>query len=218
VTFGIENAVDISGQMQESARLLTKDPLSNFSDEELLRAVAAGDKEAFGILYNRFAPRLLGVARRTLADQADAEDVVHDVFLEAWRRASDYDPARGSVVSWLLVRTRSRALDRLKAFSRKRSKSLDEAVGSDDDSLSTNESLAAETRDPALDIDSAEVWYAMGDLPPDQRAVVELAYFDGLTLIEVGVSLGIPSGTVKSRLARAVATLRSLFVQPPQTV
>lgn len=181
------------------------------SDRELLAAIAAGDKGAFGALYHRYAARLLGVARRTLAHQEDAEDVVHDVFLEVWRRAEDYDPTRGNVVSWLLVRTRSRALDRLKSPSQKRRKSLDDGFGGEEESSRMNDAFAAETRDPALDLDSAEVWSALGDLPADQRAVVELAYFEGLTLIEVGASLGIPPGTVKSRLSRAVAALRDVF-------
>lgn len=181
------------------------------SDRELLAAIAAGDKEAFGALYHRYAARLLGVARRTLAHQEDAEDIVHDVFLEVWRRADDYDPARGNVVSWLLVRTRSRALDRLKSPSQKRRKSLDDGCGGEEESSTTSDIGTVETRDPALDLDSAEVWSALGDPPADQRAVVELAYFEGLTLIEVGASLGIPAGTVKSRLSRAVAALRDLF-------
>jgi RNA polymerase sigma-70 factor, ECF subfamily len=212
VTSGIDNAVesDKCAPNNDGANMPT--PLPHVSDQELLQAIAAGDKDALGALYHRFAARLLGVARRTLAHQADAEDLVHDVFLEVWRRAGDYDAARGSVASWLLVRTRSRALDRLKVTIRTRSKSLDDGSGGDDESASVAENLAAETRDPAVDLDSAEVWYAMGDLPADQRAVVELAYFEGLTLVEVGASLGIPAGTVKSRLSRAVAALRILFV------
>ena len=211
MTSGIENDVEVEANAQAGGQAVVS-PFMNHSDEDLIRAIAAGDKDAFGALYHRFAPRLLGVARRTLAHQADAEDLVHDVFLEAWRRAADYDATRGSVASWLLVRTRSRALDRLKASSRIRGKSLDDTFSGEDDGSSAAESVAADTRDPALDLDSAEVWYAMGDLPAEQRAVVELAYFEGLTLMEVGVSLGIPAGTVKSRLARAVAALRNLFV------
>ncbi len=212
MTSSIENAIDAETHAQASNGQTTVAPLLKHSDKDLIDAIAAGDTEAFGALYHRFAPRLLGVARRTLVIHADAEDLVHDVFLEVWRRAADYDAARGSVASWLLVRTRSRALDRLKVSIRNRSKSLDDVSSGDDESPSATENLAAETRDPALDLDSAEVWYAMGGLPADQRAVVELAYFEGLTLIEVGVSLGIPPGTVKSRLSRAVATLRDLFV------
>lgn len=212
MTSSIENVVEVEANTQADGGQSMVTPYMNHSDEDLLRAIAEGDKDALGALYHRFAPRLLGVARRTLAHQADAEDLVHDVFLEVWRRAGDYDAARGTVAAWLLVRTRSRALDRLKSNNRIRGKSLDDVSSSEDDNASVVESVAAETRDPALDLDSAEVWYAMGDLPADQRAVVELAYFEGLTLMEVGVSLGIPAGTAKSRLARAVAALRNLFV------
>ncbi len=212
MTSGIDDALGVEAHPQAGGDKVMETVLPIPSDQELLQAIAAGDKEAFGALYHRFAPRLLGVARRTLAHEADAEDLVHDIFLEVWRRAGDYDAARGTVASWLLVRARSRALDRLKATIRKRGKSLDIGFGGDEDSSSAAETMAAETRDPALDLDSAEVWYAIGGLPADQRAILELAYFQGLTLIEVGVSLGIPAGTVKSRLSRAVATLRDLFV------
>ncbi|HRI65981.1 MAG TPA: sigma-70 family RNA polymerase sigma factor [Polyangium sp.] len=181
------------------------------SDRDLLASIAVGEKEALGALYHRHVARLLGVARRTLAHHEDAEDVVHDVFLEVWRYAEDYDPTRGTVASWLLVRTRSRSLDRLKSPSQRRRKSLDHAAIGEDESAFGTEVLMAETRDPALDLDSAQVWSALHQLPLDQRAVVELAYFEGLTLIEVGESLGIPAGTVKSRLSRAVAALRELF-------
>jgi len=208
----MENVIEVDAHPQASNGKVMVTVLPNSSDQELLQAIAAGDKEALGELYHRFAPRLLGVARRTLCITADAEDLVHDVFIEVWRRAGDYDAARGTVASWLLVRTRSRALDRLKANRRIRGKSLDDGVSGDDDGVSAAEFMVAETRDPALDLDSAEVWYAIGDLPADQRVIVELAYFEGLTLMEVGVSLGIPAGTVKSRLARAVAALRNIFI------
>lgn len=181
------------------------------SDVEVLQAIANGDKNALGILYNRFVARLLGAARRMLSNSQDAEDIVHDVFVEVWRRAADYDDSRGSVAAWLLIRTRSRALDRLKSPSLRRHESLDDGVCCEDDFSSTATNLVSDTWDPTQDLDGAHVWMALADLPDEQRVVVELAYFEGLTLIEVGDCLGIPAGTVKSRLSRAVATLRERF-------
>ena len=75
--------------------------------------MAAGDRDALGALYDLHAPMLLGLAKRMLGSQAAAEDLLHDVFLEVWHHAAEYDPARGAVRAWLIVRTRSRALDRL---------------------------------------------------------------------------------------------------------
>ena len=187
-------------------------PLSPIrSDVELLRAIADGDKDALGVLYHRFAARLLGVARRLLSNPEDAEDIVHDVFIEVWRRAADYDHSRGTVGAWLLVRTRSRALDRLKSPSQRRHDSFDVDLLRDDDAFSEMNELAIESWDPASYLDGAQVWTALEDLAVEQRVVVELAYFEGMTLIEVGNCLGIPEGTVKSRLSRAVAALRERF-------
>ena len=80
-------------------------------DEVLVRAIASGDTRALAALYDRHAPLMLGLARRIVGGTSEAEDIVHDVFVEAWRRASDYDESRGSVKAWLLLRTRSRAID-----------------------------------------------------------------------------------------------------------
>lgn len=205
-----EGAVGQVHPMSNDAEEIDASRIS-LSDVELLRAIADGDKDALGGLYNRFVMRLLGVARRMLPNGQDAEDVVHDVFVEVWRRAVDYDESRGSVAAWLLIRTRSRALDRLKSPSHKRHDSLDDGMSRDDERLSSAADLSDEAWDPALHLDGAHVWMALADLPDEQRVVVELAYFDGLTLIEVGNCLGIPAGTVKSRLSRAVATLRERF-------
>ncbi|MEZ4468804.1 MAG: sigma-70 family RNA polymerase sigma factor [bacterium] len=84
-------------------------------DTRLVLGMAQGDKSALGQLYDRHAPLLLGVALRLLGDRPEAEDLVHDVLIEAWQRADTYDPARASVRSWLLLRLRSRALDRLRS-------------------------------------------------------------------------------------------------------
>lgn len=180
-------------------------------DLDLLRSIAEGDRAALAALYHRFSARLLGAARRTLASQEDAEDIVHDVFLEVWRRAADYDASRGSVAAWLLVRTRSRSLDRLKSPGRRRRASIEEEPSSDKAPGAARAQLASETPDLTIELDGAQVWRALGELPPDQRAVVELAYFEGLTLVEVGACLGVPAGTVKSRLSRAIAAMRALF-------
>jgi RNA polymerase sigma-70 factor (ECF subfamily) len=127
-------------------------------------------------------------------------DVVHDVFLEAWRRASGYDPARGTVRAWLLVRLRSRALDRHRAAS---------GAPVPIDSIGQLEERAAEAEDPALAPDRAAVRRALETLSDEQRAVLELGYFQGLSSSEIALRTGIPIGTVKSRVATALARLRA---------
>lgn len=156
--------------------------------------LAGGDQAALAALYDRHAPIMLGVATALLSDRADAEDVLHDVFVEAWNRAADFDAARGTVRAWLLVRLRSRCLDRLKAPRRARRADLDDA-GLD--------RQAAPATDPLLRHTRASVRTALGALSPEQRMVVALAYFHGLSTSDIAARLQIPTGTVKSRLFAA---------------
>lgn len=180
-------------------------------DVELVRAIAAGDRAGLATLYDRYAPILLGLAMRLLRDRREAEDLLHDVFLEVWRQARDYDPDRGSVRSWLLMRLRSRALDRLKSAGYARVVSLDGSPPRD-------EPVSLEA-DPALGPDCALVRRALAELPTDQRTVLELSYFEGLSLSEIAEKLGVPIGTIKSRLARALGRLREeLDVAPSGTL
>lgn len=174
-------------------------------DEHLLAAVIDGDRGALARLYDRYGPVLLGLARRILGDRPEAEDLVHDVFVEAWRRAEDFDPERGSVRAWLILRLRSRAIDRVKAAPHARTTSLDApGVGEPDD-------RAGAAEDPALAADRSAVRRALMGLPPEQRAVLWLGYFEGLSSSEIATRTGVPIGTVKSRVAAALARLRSVL-------
>ena len=174
-----------------------REETSHEEDTLLVEAVAAGDRAALATLYDRHSGVLFAVARQLLNERAEIEDLVHDVFLEVWKRAHTYDPARASVRRWLLVRLRSRALDRLRshAFSRRRSLDRDDRVAPDD---------------PSQDLDARRVAGLLAELGDDQRAVVTLAYFDGLSSSEIATELGIPIGTVKSRMAAAMQRLRAL--------
>jgi RNA polymerase sigma-70 factor (ECF subfamily) len=176
-------------------------PTTQQSDLDLIEKIARGDRDALARLYDRYAPILLAVGQRILGERREAEDLLHDVFLEAWRSIRDYDGTRGSVRGWLCLRMRSRALDRLRSAGRARVVSMDE-VG-----LPESESVCSE--DPALGPDRARVRSALAMLSPEQRAVIELAYFEGLTSSEIATHLSIPIGTVKSRVAAAMSRLRA---------
>ncbi|HND33565.1 MAG TPA: sigma-70 family RNA polymerase sigma factor [Myxococcota bacterium] len=169
-------------------------------DDSLLRRMAGGDRSAMGLLYDRQAPLLLGVTIKMGFDREAAEDLVHDLFLEVWRAAADYDPHRGSVRTWLLVRLRSRALDR------RRSGHARHMVAVAD--LQTVDRPQAVEEDPVLSSDRAAVVRELDQLPPEQRQVLELAYFEGLSAAEIAGRVGIPTGTVKSRLASGLGKLR----------
>jgi RNA polymerase sigma-70 factor (ECF subfamily) len=169
-------------------------------DEQLVRAAAAGDRDALGALYDRFAPSMLAVAQRILGGPREAEDVVQDVFLEAWHRARYYDRERGTVRTWLMLRLRSRALDRVRAARRTAGVSLDE-IGA----------LRQPTAEDgvAMAPDGQVLHRALSGLPDDQRIVIELGYFSGFTCAEIAARLELPIGTVKSRMSRGVAQLRT---------
>lgn len=175
------------------------------SDADLIEAITGGDREALAELYERFAPLLLALAGRLLRTPEEAEDTVQDVFLEVWRHVGDYVPARGSVAAWLSIRTRCRALDRLKTPSRARNVRL---VDEEDRPL---DAADLPDWDPAPGLDGAMVWRKLAELPAEQRVVLGLAYSEGLTMSEISERLAIPIGTVKSRLARAASALREMI-------
>lgn len=169
-------------------------------DRELLARMARGHSDALGHLHDRYCNLLLATAVRILGNHREAEDLVHDVLMEVWQKCADYDPERGSVRTWLLVRLRSRALDRCRRAGRFRVETFE------DRALDAGASAADE---PAQRLDHARVRRALAELPPAQRLALELAYFDGLSASEIAARLDIPIGTVKSRTAAGLAKLRA---------
>jgi RNA polymerase sigma-70 factor (ECF subfamily) len=170
-------------------------------DRALVAALVAGDRNALGALYDRHAGVLQGLATRILGDANQAEDLVHDVFLEAWHRAAEYDAARGTLRAWLIVKTRSRALD-----VRIRRRRFQDAVARS--AVEPNGDGVAEATDPTARLEGARLRSASAGLPEDLVIVLDLAYFEGLSCSEIAARVGVPIGTVKSRLARALGNLR----------
>lgn len=166
----------------------------------MVRAMARGDNGALAELYDRYAGTMLALAQRIVGRGAEAEDIIHDVFLETWRHSADYDPARGSVKAWLLLRTRSRSLDVQKSARVKK-----QASGLSDTWLAQ---LGDPSRDTASSADQARIRQVLVDLSPEQREVLLLGYFEGLSSSEIAERVGVPLGTVKSRVAAALAALR----------
>jgi RNA polymerase sigma-70 factor (ECF subfamily) len=172
------------------------------NDAALMAAVVRGDKSALGALYDRHCRLLLALGLRVLGDRTSAEDVLHDVILEAWHQAGTFDPARGSVRAWLVTRMRSRALDRRAAGQRQARLQ---------DSAGRVAQATVLTKTSPTGIDSQRVRHRVEELSAELRAVVELAYFEGLSSSEIAARLGIPMGTVKSRMARALGTLKGVL-------
>lgn len=166
-------------------------------DAALVERARTGDRAAFGCLYDRFSPILLGAAVRLFRDRREADDLVHDVFLEAWQHVREYDAAKGSVRTWLLLRLRSRALDRMGRAEFRKTTLLDDALGS----------VEARARPGTDAVDVIAVRRALEALEEDVRSVLERTYFEGLTAREIAEQTSVPLGTVKSRLARGLSVL-----------
>jgi len=173
--------------------------VEELTDHEIVKAIAAGSREALGTLYDRHGTAMMVTARRILRDETSAHDLVHDVFLEAWQQAGAYDPARASVRTWLMLRLRSRGLDRLRSIVRSRT----DTVGVQGGVLE----VATES-DPTIGPDAVRVRKLLCNLPEGQRVLLSLTYFEGVSLSEAAEPFHEPIGTIKSRLSRALSRLR----------
>jgi len=177
----------------------------------LLKKIGAGDRVSFDLLYDRFADRLFGIAYGVLNQREAAEDVVQDVFVQIWEKAALYDASRGRPLTWAVILTRHKAIDRLRSNQRRRQ-------------LQEDAEREAETHDPfdehtsldaaAVGETTARVRRAMMELPPDQRQSLELAFFSYLTHVEIAEQLQQPLSTIKGRIRRGMAKLRELL--PPE--
>lgn len=176
-------------------------------DAGLLRRMAAGDESALGVLYDRWSPLLHSLALRIVRDADDAEEVVEETFWQAWRQAGRYESSRGAVSTWLTMMLRSRALDRVRAKRRAREERWDGITEPSD--AETDAPSGAEPLQSASDGErSAAVRHAVTELPEEQRQVVEMAYFGGLSQSEIAEATGQPLGTVKTRARLALQKLR----------
>jgi len=196
--------------MSSPAVIIPPDEEKHAVDAQILQRIAAGDQAALGELYDRFSRPLFSVALRVLNDAAEAEDVLHDVFVTLWDKAADFESSRGHAFSWALTLTRNRAIDRVRSRKR-RSEILTQAVPADlgydeaaDAKLDSADTLWVKEK-------AAAVRSAVATLPADQRQVLELAYFGGLTQQQIAEKLSAPLGTIKARIRRALLKLRDVI-------
>lgn len=178
-------------------------------ESRLVAAVVRGERDALAVLYDRHAGRLTALATRILGDVAQAEDVVHDVFVEAWHHAHEFDAERGTARAWLTIRARSRALDRL--GHRERGVRVASRVGAE------AAAWTAADRDAEGRHDAQVLRSSILGLPGELADMIEGAYYHGMSATELADRFAIPVGTVKSRLARALAQLRQQLVSPTAT-
>jgi RNA polymerase sigma-70 factor (ECF subfamily) len=186
---------------------VTRDTRTTEDDRVLLQAVAGGSTEALGRLYDRHAPTVFAIARRMLGRLEDAEEVVQDVFTQLWRQAARYDAARATVAGWVVMVARTRAIDRL----RSRQARPDEAAGTEPATLTLASPAAAPDALTMSAEEARRVRSALAALPEQQRVLLELACYEGLTHSEIAERTAIPLGTVKTRMRTAMTTLRDVL-------
>lgn len=174
------------------------------ADSELAVAMAAGSQDALALLYDRYSGLAYGIALRVLGDPGRAEDAVQEAFLNVWNRAGAFDPARGSLRSWLLTAVRNRSIDYLRGRGahERREQDLEPVIA-----------MVGASSDPwhevSLKLERDAVREALTSLPPEQRQAVELAYFGGYSQTEIADLTRVPLGTVKGRLRLALEKLSS---------
>ena len=172
---------------------------SRASDAALVARIVQRDESALAALYDRYSGMLSSVLNRILRDSQAAEEILQDIFYQLWRTATQFDASRGSLPGWLLVIARNRAISRLRRHNPASGEELQENTVV----LPTNlESTIAKQQLVG------KVKGALDGLPKEQRAAIELAYFEGLTHSEIAERTGDPLGTIKTRLRSAVETLK----------
>lgn len=196
------------GTWRGVARPFTVDAV-NATDAELVTRLRAGEPAALAELYDRYADPLLALGYRMLGDRAEAEDVLLEAFEQAWREVDRFDPERGSVRVWLSIMVRSRSLDRIRA-SRRRERATADAARSGVEGVMTSAS-AGPADSSELDELRSHVMAALSALPAAQRETIELAYYGGLSQSEIATRLGVPLGTVKTRMRDGLQKLRTVL-------
>ena len=205
-----------TGPSPETEEELFKPPRSTardvrtLADEDLMELVRAGDTRAFEVVFDRHAGVAFSLAYRICGSRMRAEEVVQEAFLSLWRSGARYDRARGSVRSWVLSTVHNRAIDSVRRELVTTSRDVADDLLAEQLASPHETAAEAERRD-----DARRVRSALGELPSDQRRVIELAYFGGFTHTQIADILKLPAGTVKGRMRLGLTKLRLLLGDAP---
>lgn len=175
---------------------------TDIDGSELLSRIARGDEQAFGRFYDQFAHGLYSLVYKILNDEKETEDVLQEGFAQIWKKAGTYDGARSSAFTWAVMIMRNKAIDHIRSRQRQNrlveEATIESSIGEDateDDSVNLNEKRSI-------------VRAALEKIPNDQRQAINLAFFSGLTQMQIAEKLGEPLGTVKARIRRGLLKLR----------
>jgi RNA polymerase sigma-70 factor (ECF subfamily) len=200
VLLDVVHVPEVHGQVSQAA------DLGEARDRDLIRRIGTGDQEAFRGLFRRYAPSAMALAQRVLRQPALAEETVQEAFLSVWRNPTGYDAGRGSVRAWLMSTVHHRAVDQVRREEAQRRRAEEAVADVDVDGGDPAETVVDEL---GLPQEREAVRRAMEDLPAEQRQVIELMYFRGMSQSRISEHLGLPLGTVKSRTLLAMRRLRA---------
>lgn len=182
-------------------------------ESEWMAEVQAGDKKALGKLYNRYNRILFGMIYKVLRNREESEDLLQEIFVQAWEKAEQYDPTRGMVYSFLVTMTRNKAIDRTRSKAYKNNKKDDHVINDDDFSLNLSHDSPNPEENMELNERAIKVREALGSLNKKEREVLYISYFHGLSQTEISEKIKIPLGTVKYRMRQGMIKLREMLVE-----
>lgn len=179
-------------------------------DEQIIRLIVQGDKEALGALYDRYGRAVYSLSLRIMEDKGMAEEITQEVFLTAWARADTFHMQKGKFLSWLLTITHNKAIDQWRKRRRSLALSFDAVAAN---AWTAGEQGLETLEDSLSSVDRKHIREAVDRLPAPQKQVVTMAYFYGLTQSEIARQLGAPIGTVKTRMRLAFQKLKESLIQ-----
>jgi len=183
---------------------LLRKKLKDITDEEILSSLLNKEKDAVGILYDKYSGFLFGLINRIVPLETEAEDIMQDAFVKIWKNINSYDKSKGKLITWMANICRNLAIDKLRSKDYKNSKQNQD--------IENYVNIAENERNISFKPEHVGVREMLDKLLPEQRAIIDLVYFQGYTQSDASEKLGIPLGTVKTRIRSAISQLRKLFL------
>jgi RNA polymerase sigma-70 factor (ECF subfamily) len=176
---------------------------TRYSEDQLVELLKQGNRQAFAVIYDNYSRALLGVVKKNIPDDEISEDVLQDAFVKIWNNRMMYDASKGRLYTWMLNIVRNTSID----YLRSRQNKMDEKIQRNDNTVHE----VNRTNNVEMNIDRIGIKKIVDTLKEDQRVLIDLAYFEGYTQEELASKMGIPLGTVKTRMRAALGVLRKLI-------
>ena len=182
---------------------MVKKKITDITDEELVNALITKDKDSVGILYDKYSAFLFGIINRIVNSDETSEDLLQEVFVKIWKNIGSYDSSKGKLITWMANISRNLAIDKIRSKDYKNSKQNHD--------IENYVNIIEDERNDSFKPEFVGVKEMLNKLMPEQRTIIDLVYFQGYTQNDVSVKLGIPLGTVKTRIRSAILKLREFF-------